>query len=177
MKINHTLANVIITDDKVKLYCRKRLSELCSYLPKGQALANKVITRLDSLCELQDFLEVVDEHKRVNEQKSELESDRSLAPRVIPSRNLAGRTAIINQGTNQAFVLLKKQRFNTNSVYTTFNHKELSQLPSYQLEIIKDGMRVDDLLRLEALTEKELRYFEIIEFEKSATSELQECSS
>ncbi|HDY7737134.1 TPA: hypothetical protein RQJ91_000667 [Vibrio vulnificus] len=162
MKINHSLANVLITDDNVKLYCKYKLAELCLYLPKGKTLANKIKTKLNSLCELQDFLMVIDEHKRCCEFKS-TPKEGSLAKRVIPSRDLLGRLAIINQGTNKAYVLPKEQRFSTYSAYTTFNHRELNQLPSNLKEIIKNDLRADDQLRLESLTEKELRYFEIIE--------------
>ncbi|MGR5138555.1 hypothetical protein [Vibrio jasicida] len=174
MKINHSLANVLVTDDNVKLYCKYRLAELCLYLPKGKSIANKIKTQLNSLCELQEFLMVIDEHKRVQNHKL-APKEGSLAKRVIPSRDLIGRLAIFNQGTNQAYVLEKEQRFNTRSAYTAFSHKELSQLPPHQLEIIKNDLRADDQLRLEALTEKELRYFDVIEL--SATSELQECNS
>ncbi len=167
MKINHSLANVAINDKNVKLYCKQKLAELCVHLPRGKTLANKVSTRLDSLCELQDFLMLVDEHKQLLASKSEAIEYGSLAQRVIPSRDLLGRLAIINQGTNKAYVLPKSQRFNTHSAYTTFSHKELSQLPVQQRELIEENLREDDLLRLEALTEKELKYFEVIELKEA----------
>ncbi|MDC5812835.1 hypothetical protein OPW07_24245 [Vibrio europaeus] len=170
MKINYSLANVLITDDNVKLYCRLKLAELCEYLPKGQSLANRV-ARLNPVCELQDFLMLLDEHKKGLEQKA-IPSE-AKPKKAIASRDLLGRLAIINQGANQAFVLPKGVRFNTHSAYAAFNHTQLNQLPIHQQTFIKRDLRCDDILRLEPLRESDLRFYTIICLD-SVTSELQE---
>ncbi|ELC9716788.1 hypothetical protein QX995_002164 [Vibrio vulnificus] len=69
---------------------------------------------------------------------------------------------IINAGALKAYALGDID-FKSNTLYTTFKHDELKQLPEHAYKLIASDLRATDILRVETLPDaRERVYYEII---------------
>lgn len=70
---------------------------------------------------------------------------------------------IINEQALKAYKL-NGIKFSTNTIYTTFKHSELKQLPEHAYQLITSDLRETDILRLETLPDEKHRvYYDVIE--------------
>ena len=69
---------------------------------------------------------------------------------------------IINEQALKAYALGDIE-FKSNTLYTTFKHSELKQLPEHAYQLISSDLQATDVLRVETLPDaKERVYYEII---------------
>ncbi|HCG9204197.1 TPA: hypothetical protein NJ621_004172 [Vibrio parahaemolyticus] len=70
---------------------------------------------------------------------------------------------IINEQALKAYKL-NGIKFKANTLYTTFKHSELKQLPAHAYQLITSDLQATDVLRLETLPDAKHRvYYDVIE--------------